>query len=99
MSAKNMDEPIGRDFELNTNLNRLTISTNSQDLDAIVEAVNESIRIDLAAKAEAAGTDSTVNFKFSKKDLFDRYRYRRIKIHRNWYQHIFTLKSSRIITN
>jgi hypothetical protein len=83
---------VNFDFELNANLSRLTISTNSQDLDAIVEAVNESIRVELEAQAAIAGVESKIEARFSKKDLFDRYNYRRIVVRKGWYQHTFVLK-------
>jgi hypothetical protein len=83
---------VNFDFELNANLSRLTISTNSQDLDAIVEAVNEAIRVELEAQAVVAGTDHSIEARFSKADLFNHYNYRRIVVRKGWYQHTFVLK-------
>jgi hypothetical protein len=80
------------DFELNANLRRLTISTNSEDLDAVVEALNETIRVELAAQAIASGINPTVELRFSKKEIFDRYTYKRKKVRPRWYQHTFILK-------
>jgi hypothetical protein len=75
------------DFELNSNLSQLTITTNSENLDAVVIAINETIRIEL--EAQATGSDSVFDANLSKKELFDRYSYKRVKVRSNWYQHIF----------
>jgi hypothetical protein len=75
-------------------IDQISVTSNSQEIKSVIDAVNAMIRTDTLALANQKGIESPAIPQYSVGELFQRYSYRCRKVRSNWFQHTFTLKPS-----
>jgi hypothetical protein len=74
-------------------IDRFSVSSNSQDIKSVVDAVSSVVKTEMEAIAEKRGIQKSEVPEFTIGEVFKRYTYRCWRVRPKWYQHIFTLKT------
>jgi hypothetical protein len=75
-------------------IGEITVTSNSQDLPPLVEAINAMIRTETLTLANQQGIENPVIPEYKIGELFQKYDYRCRRLRPKWYRHTFTLKTT-----
>jgi hypothetical protein len=75
-------------------IEQISVTSNSQEIKSVIDAVNAVIRTETLALANQKGIESPAIPQYTIGELFHRYSYRCRRLGPKWYRHDFTLKAA-----